>query len=65
MTNFTYIPHTYQQLVEIMEMAGNNMASCAIERMMVIVEEETGVFPDWSDFAPNWVITQAFNKADL
>ena len=42
MKNFTYIPHTYQQLVEIMEMAGNNMASCAIERMMVIVEEETG-----------------------
>lgn len=62
MTNFTTIPFTYQQLVEVMEMAGNNLALCAIERMMVIVEEETGVFPDWSDFAPQWVINQAFGK---
>lgn len=47
---------TYNDLVEKMEALGCNLAEVAIGRMMDIVEEETGRFPDWNDKAPEWVV---------
>lgn len=48
--------YTYEELVEIMEQKGSNLAEVAIGRMMDIVEEQTGNWPSWSDVAPEWVI---------
>lgn len=47
---------TYEQLIELMESRGCNLAEVAIGRMMDIVEEETGRFPDFDETAPEWVI---------
>lgn len=47
---------TYAQLVRKMEDRGCNLADVAIGRMMDIVEEETGKWPNWDDEAPEWVI---------
>lgn len=49
---------TYAKLVRTMENSGNNLAEVAIGRMMVIVEEETGRFPEWNEEAPAWVHRQ-------
>ena len=48
--------YTYQQLVDRMESKGNNLADVAVGRMMDIVEEQTGTYPDWNDVAPEWVV---------
>ena len=48
--------YTYRQLVDRMESKGNNLADVAVGRMMDIVEEQTGTYPDWDDFAPDWVV---------
>lgn len=48
--------YTYNQLEEIMRQNGCNLADIAIGRMMIIVEEETGDFPNWNDIAPEWVV---------
>ena len=47
---------TYNELLEKMENLGYNCAECALGRMMDIVEEETGEFPEWDDKAPDWII---------
>lgn len=47
---------TYQQLLECLEQKGVNLAEIAIGRMMDIVEEQTGVYPNWNDEAPEWVV---------
>lgn len=54
--------YTYDQLVNLMRENGSNLADVAIGRMMIIVEEETGVFPDWSDIAPDWVVNNCLNQ---
>ena len=48
--------YTYDNLVEIMEKNGCNLAEVAIGRMMDIIEEQTGNWPSWSDIAPEWVV---------
>lgn len=52
--------YTYDQLVNLMNKNGSNLADVAIGRMMLIIEEETGVFPDWNDIAPEWVVNNCF-----
>lgn len=47
---------TFNEIVKHMEAKGNNLAEVAIGRMMDIIEEETGIFPDWNDVAPEWVV---------
>lgn len=49
---------TFNELVDMAMVAGNNLADLAIGRMMDIIEEETGVWPDWNDVAPEWVVKQ-------
>lgn len=53
---------TYNEVLERMENFCYNvdLASVALGRMMDIVEEETGVFPDWDDKAPDWIIKNVF-----
>lgn len=53
---------TYQELVETMQERGANLADVAIGRMMDMVEEETGVWPNWDDPAPDWVLEAAGMK---
>ena len=48
--------YTYHQLVERMEDMGCNLAEVAVGRMMDIVAEQTGYFPNWDDMAPDWVV---------
>lgn len=48
--------YTYNDLFTILSRNGCNLADVALGRMMVIVEEQTGVFPSWSDFAPDWIV---------
>jgi hypothetical protein len=47
---------TYSELVEKMEKQGCNLASVAVGRMMVEVEERTGDFLSWNEIAPQWVV---------
>ena len=47
---------TYSELLDIMYKDGNNLADVAMGRMMNIVEEETGNFPNWSDIVPEWIL---------
>ena len=47
---------TFQQLLEQLESRGCNLADVALGRMMDIIEEETGRWPNWDDEAPQWVI---------
>lgn len=54
--------YTYNQLVNLMYENGSNLADVAIGRMMIIIEEETGVFPSWDDTAPDWVVNNCFNR---
>lgn len=54
--------YTFGKLVEVMKSNGNNLAEVAIGRMMNIIEEETGRFPDWSDNAPEWVVKNCLGK---
>ena len=46
---------TYRDVLRIAS-KNNNCAEIALGQMMDIVEEQTGVFPDWSDKAPAWVL---------
>ena len=45
---------TFQELVELMYDRGCNLADVAIGRMMDMIEEETGIWPDWDEIAPDW-----------
>ncbi len=54
--------YTYRQLVDRMERNGNNLADVAVGRMMEMVEEETGIFPNWSDVAPEWVVKNCIGR---
>lgn len=53
---------TFAQLVDTMTKYGNNLSDVAIGRMMTIIEEETGVFPDWDDQAPEWVVNNCLGR---
>lgn len=50
---------TFQELVEALHERGANLAEVAIGRMMDEIEEETGVWPNWDDQAPAWVLEAA------
>ena len=47
---------TFKQLVKRMQNKGNNLAETAVGRMMDIVYEDTGTYPEWTDKAPEWVV---------
>lgn len=47
---------TYSELETRMRKNGCNLADVAIGRMMEMVEEETGLYPNWGDVAPDWVV---------
>ena len=53
--------YNYIQLLDIMESRGRKNADALISRMMRKVEEHTGDYPVWSDFAPNWVVKNCIN----
>ena len=53
---------TFEQLLKKAESLGMNCAETAIGRMMDIIEEETGKFPEWTDKAPEWVISNTLSK---
>lgn len=46
---------TYKELLEKAEQNGMNLAAVTLVRMMDIVEKKTGVWPNWTDEAPEWV----------
>ena len=48
--------YTYGELIEMLESSGCNLADMAVGRMMDIVEEQTGKFPDYDDVVPDWVV---------
>ena len=52
--------YTFSQLLDIMERAGNNLAYLAVGRWMDAVELQTGIFPDWDSFAPEWAVKLVF-----
>lgn len=47
---------TFNELIERAEALGANLAEVAVGRMMIIIEEETGEFPNYTDIAPDWVV---------
>ena len=54
--------YTFSQLLNIMERCGNNLAYLAVGRWMDAVELQTGTFPEWDDFAPEWCVNLALGK---
>lgn len=47
--------YTYEEILYILEERGC-IVETTIERMMIIVEEQTGTAPNWNDNAPEWII---------
>lgn len=56
--------YTYRDLIVKLEMNGCTLADMIISRMMVIVEEETGKFPDYGELAPDWFVEQCIGGVD-
>ena len=54
--------YTFSQLVNQMERLGNNLADVAVGRMMDVIFEETGKYPNWNDTAPEWVVKNCLGK---
>ena len=46
----------YSELLNKAEQDGMNCAETALGRMMNMVEEETGSWPNWSDQVPSWIL---------
>lgn len=47
---------TYRELAHALNESGYTMADAAIDLMKGLIEEETGIWPDWDEIAPKWVI---------
>lgn len=47
---------TWNDLLKQAERGGANLAEMALMRMMDEIGEDTGVWPDWDDEAPKWVV---------
>ena len=54
--------YTFSELLNIMDHKGCNLADVAVNRMMIIIEEQTGDFPNWNDTAPDWVVENCIGK---
>ena len=54
--------YTYSELLDITETRGDILADVAIGRMMDMVEDETGEFPDWEDIAPSWIVRNCLGE---
>ena len=50
---------TFHELVKTLYDRGCNLADVAVGRMMDEIEEETGIWPDWDETVPEWVIENA------
>ena len=50
---------TFHELVKTLYDRGCNLADVAVGRMMDEIEEETGIWPDWDETVPDWVIENA------
>lgn len=48
--------YTFDDLESLMRSKGCNLADVAIGEMMDIIYDESGVYPSWSDIAPEWVV---------
>ena len=46
--------YTYDEISSILEEQGL-LVETTLGRFMEQVEEDTGVFPDWDDYAPDWI----------
>ena len=46
----------YREIAAALVEKGYAMAVAAIDMMMGLIEEETGIWPDWDETAPKWVI---------
>lgn len=55
--------YTYNDLLEVMESRGANLAHVSLGRMMDMVEEDTGKWPRWSDIAQPWVVDVCLNPS--
>lgn len=53
--------YTYRQIMDYMEKMGIETAYDIINRMMDIIEKQTGNNPDFSDYAPEWVIKKCIS----
>lgn len=47
---------TFAELARAMYAAGYTMADAAVDRMKDLIQDETGIWPDWDEPAPTWVI---------
>lgn len=53
--------NTFHELVDILVERGDDNAYITIEKMMNIIENETGVLQAWSATAPKWVVKKILN----
>lgn len=47
---------TYKEIAAALFDKGYVMAGDAVDLMMGLIEEETGIWPDWDEIAPHWVL---------
>lgn len=47
---------TYAEIARALFNKGYTMADAATDRMMDLVQDETGIYPDRDEPAPEWVI---------
>lgn len=46
---------TYKEIAAALFEKGYTMADAAVERMKDLVQDETGIRPDWDEPTPTWV----------
>lgn len=47
---------TFAELARALYDRGYTLADVAIDRMKSMIEDETGIWPDWDEPAPTWVV---------
>ena len=49
---------TYREIAALLSEDGDIFGDMRIEAIMDTVEEETGIYPDWDEIPPDWLLAE-------
>ena len=49
---------TYREIAAFLSTDGDIFGDMRIEAIMDTVEEETGIYPDWDEIPPDWLLAE-------
>ena len=50
---------TYREIAEALTDIGDTFADTHVAALMDSVEEYTGIFPDWDEIPPDWLLAES------